>query len=281
MANDLYDPQAVEHQSTASQYLTLNDVKKIGLVVIAIAILLIPIYRWMLANSEKTRCKQSMRAIAEAINLYAQEHDNRYPPVGRTESQLSVVPTIGDHGYAYTWASDIQPLMNKRHGLRCPTASDQEAMQTEDPADSSKAFPLTYGIYGPYAGFQTSLIDNPDSVILLAETANRGAGNTFDPKPLVSLDGKQRDDAFVIGWDTGGTYPTDQSKYVTRLAYPETKGGQFVFNGESRHGKAIHFMTASGKLVTGGPQTAQIARNRDTGAITGYWAVPPKSLLAR
>lgn len=274
MSNEVYDPTAPEGDaSVGSAYISRKDVKVIVIGLVALAIICTPIYMTMLDNSKKARCTQNMKAIMDALNLYASEHDGRYPPLARTESIESIVPEVGANGLIYTWASDIAPYFNTRASFKCPAATDEEAVAIEDPTNPKGKLLLTYGMYAPYGSYPTALIENPDSAIIIGETSNRGTGESYDPSPLVGRDGTPRPDGFVIGWDDSNDPYTEpkMAKFVTRLAFPGTNKGVFEEKGRTRHPKGIHLLTASGEKLT---VTPEVAGTKLKGAPNSAWRYP-------
>jgi hypothetical protein len=271
MSTDRYDPTNPEGDpSSSNPYLTKKDVKVIGIIIVALGIVLYPMYRYGVRQSEKERCSMNMKAISEALNLYAEAHEGRYPPVYRTGDGNA--PGFGETGRAYTWCDDIAPFMNKRVSFICPSSDPSEAATMEDPTDSSRVLKTTYGMYAPYGGYPISLIANPDDTALIAETSNLGSAGSYDPMKFKAPDGSFMPDGFVIGWDNSNDAPNAQTKSVTRLAYRDTANGVFKKDGESRHDNGIHVMTANGARQTLPPTAALI--ERPMGQITGLWTIP-------
>lgn len=269
-----YDPNAPEGDTASGrgQYMTVRDLRVIGIALVVLGFLLFPVYGYLKGNSEKARCTQNLKAISEALNLYANEHDSRYPPIARTEEIGGVVPSLGKNGYVYTWASDISGYMSQRASFRCPTATEAENVLTEDIKGGDRAIPMSYGMYAPYGGYLTSLVEFPDQAIIVGETSNRGALDTFDPHPFVGSDGTPRPDGFVIGWSNGNDF-SGKPDAVTRLAFPNSADGKFLPTGASRHGRGIHLLTASGERILATPDSA-IYRNPRTLLPSPLWAVP-------
>jgi hypothetical protein len=62
------------------------------------------------------------------------------------------------------------------------------------------------------------------------------------------------------------------SKFVTRLAFPETKDGKFSETGKTRHDAGINVLFCSGRRSLLKPSSAEISRLGKGGRATGYWA---------
>jgi hypothetical protein len=273
--NQPYDPSAPEGGSPGGAYVSKRDFRIILGGIVVLTVMLIPVYKVLERNSQKARCAQNVAAIANGLGQYAALHDDRFPPIMRTLGNGS--PDLGASGLPYTWASDVQEFMNPRVNFLCPSARDEEIVRVE--SHNGGSIPVTYGMYAPYGGYLRSIIDNPDQTLLVAETSNYGGANTYDPEPYLDLSGnKIPHDAFAIGWSDGNLAASGASKYVTRLAFPDSAGGKFTKDGPSRHDAGIHAITAAGAaspLLK--PEAAIIERRYANDLPQGLWAVPPIS----
>ena len=177
-----YDPNAVEGEKPVGhQYVSVKDLRVWGIGLLVLSVPMYFVYKVLEGNSERHRCITNMSGVFSAINLYAEQHDNRFPPLARTQPD-GVTPQLSENGEAYTWISDVQPFLTKRASFVCPTATAPEAVPNE--GEGGKTLPSTYGMYAPYAGILTSLVEAPDQIILVAETSNHGAKATYDPVPF-------------------------------------------------------------------------------------------------
>jgi len=147
----------------------------------------------------------------------------------------------------------------------CPTAGDAEVVRNESPESSKKTVNSTYGMYVPYGGILTSLVESPDEVVLIAETSNRGAKDTFNPKPY----GENLPDGFTIGWSNSNGTPDKSTTSVTRLAFPGSANGPTKIG---RHGSFLQALTASGRLISLVPDDATFNTG---GGINPHWKLPP------
>ncbi len=271
MSNDLYDPQAPEGASpVGSAYISKKDIKAIAIAAVVLTIVLYPIYQYQVRQSEKSRCTANMKAITEALNMYAEYKDERFPPIYRTGK--GDVPGLGPTNLPYTWCDDISTLMSKRYSFVCPSAAPSEIVTSEDATNSAGTLKTSYGMYLPYSGYQKSLVANPDQSAIVAETSNNGAVESYDPLKMKDDSGNPLPDGFVIAWDNSNTEPDEKTKYVSRLAYPGSDGGKFTKDGRSRHDTGIHILTASGEVRTLPPVAAEF--HQRLGSFTGLWAPP-------
>jgi hypothetical protein len=271
MSTEAYDPNAPEGDSQGkSAYLSKKDLKTIGIVGVVLGLGLYPIYQYGVRQSEKSRCKADMKSVSEALNLYAEAKDDRFPPLYRTGDNN--LPGLGANDLAYTWCDDVAPLMSKRYSFVCPSAKPEDLTTMESPTSSRETLKTSYGLYAPYGAYPRSLIATPDQAGLLGETSNRGANGSYDPMLMKDDKGRPLPDGFVIAWDNSNFEPNAQTRYVTHLAFPETSNGKFRKDGPSRHDGGIHVMTVTGEILTV-PQTAARFEQRGNTS-TGLWAMP-------
>ena len=276
--NQPYDPNAPEGEAQrGGNYVSKKDFRVIAIGILALAIMLVPVYKVLERNSQKARCAQNMKAIASAVHEYASLHDDRFPPIMRTLPNDS--PDLADTGLPYTWVSDVQEHMNPRANFLCPSASPDEIVYSE--GRNATKIPLTYGMFAPYGGYLRSIIDNPDQTVIIAETSNFGADGTYNPLPFEDLDGnKIPHDGFSIGFNDSNFMGSATSKYVTRLAFPDSSKGTWSKDDSARHDAGIHGITAGGgasPLLK--PNDAKITTR--FGLPGGLWTVPPVSKRSR
>ena len=268
--SDAYDPNLPEGEKPrGSQYISKRDMRVLAIAFVVLAILLIPVYQWGVRNAHKASCIRNMSAIAKAIEFYALDKDDRLPVAYYTQDWDSTA--VSNSGFPRVWASDIAMYMNTRADFVCPAAGPDEVVTVEGNGAWRNGEPirLTYGMYTAMSAALRSTIERPESVIILAETANKGANRTFDPRPITPADG------FVIGWDDSNFMPTPETQKVTRLAFPGTQDGDFVENGPGRHDIGIHAISGMGARINLKPQQARVTISRSTGLPEGLWAVPP------
>jgi hypothetical protein len=252
-----------------SEYLSKKDFLRMGIGIVVLGIILWPAYVLLKQNAESHLCKSNVNQLYQAINLYASENNGRLPPVYvTTETDAPYV----ERGAAYAWVHLIDGYVKDNAAFTCPSADLTEGVPTR--TSHSTTINLDYGMYAPLGGEPIDQIEDPDESIMLGETANMGAGKTFDPLPFKDGAGTVVPfDGFVIAFNDSNLLPTKQSQFVTRLAFDDTADGIFKPKGPSRHRDGIHFLTVSGHLRTLGPTAAEIHRT-GTGDVTGLWAVP-------
>lgn len=245
-----YDPDEPEGSSRASEYITPKDLRRLGLALIPIALLLIPVYLTLRENANRHVCSGNFKAMYDAMAIYASLYDDRFPPAFAESAPGK--PLLDDRGRPFTWASLVFDSMSRRYGFRCPSAKSEENAVAQHPTVSAETLVTSYGLYVALSARPKSFIDRPSQTALIAETANKGARGTLNPHPLDGPDG------FLIGYDTGNDEPTPQTKYVTRLAFYDSAGGKFALGGGGRHGGRIHVLYADGQLGLITPPAARV-----------------------
>lgn len=264
--NSAYDVDAPEGaKSPGAQYMSRKDVKWILLATALIVIGLIPVYISMRDKAYVTTCKKNLGQIGQALQLYADQHDDRLPPA--YEVGAGGEPASGPDGYPYTWISDIQPLLNPRASFVCPSADHTEYAYSASPTGGSP-IPSTYGLYTAYSSSGTKDIEGGDSIVLVAETANAGAMETYNPNPF---GGKQ--DGFLIGWDNGNDAPNEATVAMTRLAFRKTSKGNFT-QADGRHGFFCHAISLNRGLIVLKSEDAQTEYNPTKYSLAGKWREP-------
>lgn len=268
--NTAFDPNAPEGATAPSggQYMTRKDFKLIVLITIVITIALVPVYLYMREKAFKATCVKNINGMMETLILYSTQHDDRFPPLYNENAKGE--PDADANGIAYTWISDIYPLKSDRIDFVCPTADQADIAFSANPSGGAP-IPSTYGFYAPYASYSTVLVDNPDTVVILAETANHGANRTFDPLPF---DAKY--DGMVIGWNNSNDFGDNKNvktNSVTRLAFPDTADGR-PDKGNGRHNTFIYGISASRLKLTLTPGDMMTEFNPAKYILTGHWQEP-------
>ena len=270
--SERYDPQAVEGDvNRGEQYVSKRDVRILLVLVAVAAAVLWPIYQYGKRASQRTICATQLKAVSDAVGLYAEGHDAGLPPLYRAAPDGS--PDLDSRGLPYTWISDVTPGMNVRATLICPAALPSEVAVQEDSATKTKSIRSTYGMFAGLGGVKTYNVDSPAVTALISETSNRGANGTYDPVPFP--DGKS--DGFVIGFDTGDPDPEKgKTKAVTRLAFSGTSTGTFSETAAGRHDDGNQFITAAGSLLQLKAPAARVRLGSD-GYPVDFWRTPPQS----
>lgn len=258
---EAYDPTEVDERPR-SAYLSRKDVKILGIVAIALALLLTPIVWLAKENRDKYVCKTNMGQIFKAMGIYMEQNNDRFPPVFVVGENGE--PNLFD-GHPYSWMSLIHEGMGERYSFNCPSASDEETIKNLHPDADKPPFRSSYGMYTAWSTYNAPMLVNPNTAVLVAETSNNGANETFDPLPF-----SHGVDGIVMGWNDSNDKPTRESETITRLAFPDSKDGNFKRKGKGRHGDVIHVLFASGQLGTLHPDAARVQRIGTE--IIGRWA---------
>ena len=270
--NELYDPSAPEGDSRAgSAYVSRKDVRVVAVALVILGFMMYPVFRVLQRRSEKARCIMNMKGITDAMNQYATLNEDKFPPLYATGGADE--PMLQASGAPYTWASDLFEYMGTRATFVCPTAEKEEYSYSQDPHSDAKKFANSYGMFAPLGAMSRSQVDDPNEAVLVAESSNMGALNTLDPIPFKDSSGKVLPyDGMIIGWDNDNFNGDKTSKFVTRLAFPNTKEKNFVKTGDGRHDEGSFVLSVTGQLRSVHPDIARVMR-RD-GNIYGVWPMP-------
>jgi hypothetical protein len=207
-----------------------------------------------------------------ALNAYAADHDDRYPPVAELADATTGAPAVLNNRIS-SWISQVYRYDPKIR-YDCPAAAPSEAVANEGRRENPETHRnetvtvySTYGLYAPYGGALKSGIESPGQVVLLAETSNLGALGSLDPVKFVAPDGTVIPfDGHVIGWDNSNVAPNKATQKVTRLAFRDS-ASQTPFG---RHPKGLHAISADGGLIRLEPNDQNIDAHQRR-----LWAVPP------
>lgn len=261
-----YDPSETEERPR-SAYLSRKDVR-IGLVGTAIlAAALTPIYVSWERKSHEHLCTQNFAQISKALNIYLEANNDRFPPI--FDEDLATGEPALINGYPSSWMTKIYSGMERRASFKCPAAKPEELAKNLNPESVDGYFESSYGMYRPWSGFPKYLVANPDTAIIVAETSNGGSNGTFNPIPYANAP-----DGIVIGWNDSNDQATEKTTSVTRLAFYDTKNGEFKEKGPARHEMRINVLFISGswgRIEQTGARVQRLGEGRD---LTGYWATP-------
>ncbi|MCW5942144.1 MAG: hypothetical protein KIS66_07920 [Fimbriimonadaceae bacterium] len=255
-----FDADEPEGSSVGRSHLSGRDLRILLAVFAVLIAIAIPVYGMLRAQAWEHTCTGNLKAISQALLLYREENNDRFPPthvdVGGVEAPLLVEKR------AITWATQTQPYMSERASFKCPASSPDENVPTQHLLDRAKNFESSYGLFAPRGAAAFSSLENPDVGVVVSETANHGARDTYNPNPLLDHDGKPSPlDGFVIGFEGGnGRTIGPEATHVTRLAFPGTAGGRFEQNGGARHPSGIRVLFASGRVAWITPERAKIER---------------------
>lgn len=259
-----------------SQYMSRKDARFILLAIVVFTLISIPAYQYYKRQGEKSICSNNMRAIAQAILTYSTDNDDRLPIAFYPDEAGN--PVL-EQGLPITWATLVEGGKSERASFRCPSANPQEVTRVT-PFVSKKPIELTYGMFAGASGRTERGYDRPTESVLLAETSNNGALNTYNP---LSFGEKFENDGFLIGLDVsnaqgaalkdaldfiradiqrGAGDPDKQGlkepNFVTRLAFPESAKGKFDSTTGMRHDNGIHAIYVDGRLGLLKPGAARV-----------------------
>ena len=268
LSADAYEPDALESdRRAANPYMSKRDVRRIAVILVILALVLWPVFLQMRQKAWKVQCIGNLSAMGQAIALYMEQHEDRFPPTHVMD--LDGNPIVVN-GQVNTWATLIQPYASNGTEFRCPAAKDEEAVPSENPNSIDEPLMLTYGMYTALGG-RGGLV-HPESTVLIAETSNHGARDTFNPIPFLDAEGQPMPyDGFLIGFDDDNFRFSENSSFVTRLAFYGSGSGMFRSDDvKGRHSGRIHVLFADGHVGFLSPQNAGVTYLDPD--LTGIWS---------
>lgn len=258
-----------DERPSGGGYVTPRDIR---IALIGVALLLValtPLYRFYRDETNFTTCRQNLLAVSKAIEVYAQENNDRLPVAFVRDAQGE--PYLED-GKPVTWATSIRGYMNARKTMRCPSAETGDECTTVGPTSTDPTLTTTYGMYFAVETQPINTFVDPSATILVAETISGGKRGSLDPKPLLG-----GNDGFLIGVDSGNFRNPQVLKaanWVTRLAFADLqKGGGVNAEARANHRKGHIAITLAGNAYLLSPEQAMIQRDLQ-GEIGAPWAVP-------
>lgn len=264
-----FDPDAPEDRKRpGGTYVSKADLKWLLIAVPLVAIGFFPIYQNMVNDGKKKICSTNIQLIGKAIQAYAVANEDRFPPIYMA-GDLGNPALHGPTGVPINWMTNVEPYLNKRGDTICPAATKEENSQFYSPERKGPR-ELSYGMYFPLEARPIYQLSNPSTLILITETSSDGANGTYNPQRLEkSGGGVLRDDGFLIGFDNeeGNFGPSASTKHVTRLAFSNTKDGNFDNPASrGRHGtNHVIFADGSGGSLTPGDARVRMLNDEPTG----------------
>src|SRR5688572_12548754 len=130
LQTEAFDPSEVEEHSRG-QYMTRKDLRNIIIGFAAILLLLWPVYSFLKKNTEEHLCKKNMKAIGDALALYAAQNEDHFPLAFEETYPGSGIPRINEKGAAVCWVTAVAPYARDQSIFTCPTAEESELTLVE------------------------------------------------------------------------------------------------------------------------------------------------------
>lgn len=292
-----------------SAYASKKDIKWMLIGVGGLLLLLYPAYLYMLGISNVHVCASNLNAMYQAVSLYAQDNEGRFPPIAEEADPRTGAPLMAN-GRLSTWMSQAFRYQPKESIYRCPAAADDELVPSEGRVENPTTHQMetrtilsSYGMYRPYGGAVSTNIERSSQTVIIAETSNRGAQGSYDPHPFLSPEGQPLPyDGFSIGWSGGNVSPTellakepDKSsakkddkelakspdskddkeppQIITRLAFRQVGAKGDLSQAYGRH-QFIHGITADGNLLRLNKASMQVEMEKGRPVQASSWPVP-------
>ncbi len=275
-----YDPQEEEGRGKQS-HISKRDLTILAVFAFVAIIALIPVYRYLMAVRDSHLCTQNLLDIGTAMESYAADNDDHFPPVYMVADD-GVGPKVFDNKAVFSWVSAISQYTKKSESFKCPAAEPNEGVLNL-PGTSGPDIVSDYGMYAGLSTASRGSIPQIANVILITDTDNQGADNTYDPLPLKDSKGNPVPDGMVIGLNNTNLEESNrslktltQAKFATRIAFPDSAKGDFGDSTITRHPDGINVLMADlhREHLHGPADFVSHPGNNKGAGIVGFWAVP-------
>lgn len=93
---------------------TLIELLVVIAIIAILAAILFPVFARARENARKANCLSNLKQLGNALSMYVQDYDERYPAADYADSRLSPAGIF--------WASCLYPYVKNYRVYRCPTA---------------------------------------------------------------------------------------------------------------------------------------------------------------
>ncbi|MEQ1934422.1 MAG: hypothetical protein ABL962_11185, partial [Fimbriimonadaceae bacterium] len=176
LKKDQYDPNAIE-ETPRSSLVTRKDFIRGTVIMLILAALVIPVYRKMMDDRDKHLCKRNLGDISKAMLLYASANSDRFPPIYAMDRNGEVIRSKSG---SFTWISNLSPYATEPIKVfKCPACANDE--NTLNEGDGGKSIESSYGMFAALSARPLSDVANQAAAVMLSETSNLGAQESYDP----------------------------------------------------------------------------------------------------
>jgi len=167
---------------------TLVELLVVVAVIAVLAAILLPVFAQAREKARQASCLSNERQLGAALQLYAQDHDERWPSHDssnfQTHSPDGMAGLVVDDwsaAPAASWAGSLEPYVKGRGVLVCP--SNRGWSPGSDPARP----PVTYAYNGFASGRAAGTEPDAALIVLLWDYAKKTSWATADPGGAVGI----------------------------------------------------------------------------------------------
>ncbi len=270
LSTEDFAPDAPEGASR-SEYINRKDLKWIIIILVALGVVLTPVYLIMRGQQQRQACAGNLGQMYKGLYLYSQLNDDRLPPVYEMEGDGTPrIQVLDGKDSVITWASHLGSHIPDRVRMSCPASSADENVPTlvyGRPGKDDAIEPVSYGMAVSLSSMPLGDLAAPNDTLLITESSDNGAQGSYNPLPFRREGKVVPFDGMAIGWDNSNSFPNAQTKAMTRLAFRNTSQGNFGADALGRHNLVNNAIMADGSLrfLSAADARVKIQRGRPSG----------------
>ncbi len=208
----------------------------------------------------------NLKQLHQVLIAYSEQNDEGLPAVFGMGPEGRV--SLDRSGRPITWATLTGAHFLPPDTLKNPKNHPEWDTLITWGKDPNRPVNLSYGMLAPLGLQRRYSILNPNEAILLAETIGGGRANSLNPLPL---DVPEKRDGFIIGYNDNNEKPTQDSEYVTRLAFTAPDPNTPLSARQPVHpGRSTLAITVTGSLVQ--LSASDMVVDKIGNAPSGRWA---------
>jgi prepilin-type N-terminal cleavage/methylation domain-containing protein/prepilin-type processing-associated H-X9-DG protein len=193
---------------------TLIELLVVIAIIAILAAILFPVFAKAREKARQTTCLSNTKQMANAVAMFAQDHDEALPKGFYNDEEYSGGPNWGmpaDTGWdgaIYSYTKNVRvlecpsdPLAGTPQGTYNPPNNTVHPLYNKGPIPTSFRYNTSNQENGPYNALALSKLDSPAQAILICESTPGISGKNYNDVSVNSGPGEQ---SFVCHNTTGG-----------------------------------------------------------------------------